>query len=229
MTCGLAIGLGYVLQLIVCYTIIDIDAVLNSSVGQPWASWLLSILPRNTALALLALTIGCSFFMGNSAMISGSRITFSYARDNAFGPKLSPFLRRVNRVTRTPVVAVWFNTFLGCVTTLLILAGPVAISAIFSIGTIAAYVAFTLPVALRVFACVNENSNLGTTTNRRTFRRGPWNLGRFGRPIGGLAVGFVVLMIPLMCLPSRTGSRLTFVNFHPEILTVSSLKSTSKC
>lgn len=208
LTCALGIICGYVLQALVAYTIIDIDQVLNSSVGQPWASYLLSILPRSTALALLGLTIACSFFMGHSAMVAGSRITFAYARDHAFGVRLSPLLRSVHTRTRTPVLAVWFNTLLGSIASTLVLSGPVAVSAIFSIGAIAAYVAFTLPVALRVFACVDQRYQSKGITKRRVFRPGPWNLGRFGRWIGGIAVVFVVIMAPLMCLPPRTGSNL---------------------
>jgi len=40
------------------------------------------------------------------------------------------------------------------------------------------------------------------------FRRGPWHLGPFGKPIGAAAVGFVALMVPILCLPSVVGSSL---------------------
>lgn len=180
------------------YTIIDdIDAVLNSSVGQPWASYLLSILPRNAALALLALTISCSLFMGQAGIVTTSRVTYAYARDDCFGP-LSKIIKVVNKKTRTPVNAVFFNTTIGIGFLLLIFGGPVAINAIFSIAAMAVLVAFSVPILMRVIM------------RQSTFKRGPWHLGKFSRPIGALGVCFVALMLPIMCLPEKTGSRLKY-------------------
>ncbi|KAK4622425.1 hypothetical protein CLAFUR0_07351 [Fulvia fulva] len=65
------------------------------------------------------------------------------------------------------------------------------------IGACAAFVAFTIPIFIRVFFV------------GRRFRAGPWNLGRFSIPIGAVASGFVALMVPILCLPSVTGKNLT--------------------
>jgi len=54
---------------VVAYTVIDIEAVLGSDLGQPWASYLLQVLPRKTAVALLALTIVCAFSTGQGCMV----------------------------------------------------------------------------------------------------------------------------------------------------------------
>lgn len=193
--------IGWIIQIIVAYTIIDIDRVLDSSLGQPWAAYLLQVLPQRAALAILSLTIGCSFFMGQACMIAGSRVAYAYARDDCFGP-FSKIIKVVNSKTKTPVNAVWFNTFIGIIILLLVFGGPVAINAIFSIGGISAMVAFAIPISMRVFI---RNSN---------FQKGPWNLGRFGKPIGALGAGFVALMVPIMCLPAKTGSRLNAENMN---------------
>ena len=86
--------------------------------------------------------------------------------------------------------AVWFNVLVGEALLLLIFAGEVAIGALFSVGAIAAFVAFTIPIAIRVFFVGNR------------FRAGPWNLGRFSQPIGWAACAFVVLMLPILCFPA---------------------------
>lgn len=122
-------------------------------------------------------------------------MTFAYARDDCF--PLSRLWKQVNKHTRTPVNAVLFNTTIGCLLLLLIFAGEVAVGALFSIGAIAAFVAFTIPIFIRVFFVGNR------------FRRGPWHLGKFSIPIGVVASGFVALMVPILCLPSVTGSDLT--------------------
>ena len=99
--------------------------------------------------------------------------------------------------SQTPVNAVWFNCVIGILLLFLIFAGEVAIGALFSIGAIAAFVAFTLPIFIRVFFVGNR------------FRPGPWNLGRFSMPVGAIASVFVSLMVPILCLPSVTGADLT--------------------
>ena len=196
--------MGWFLQLVVAYTVIDIDAVLGSDLGQPWASYLLQVMPQKTALAILALTIVCAFSMGQGCMVAASRVTFAYARDGCF--PCSWWISRVNRHTRTPVNAVWFNTCIGIIMTLLIFGGVLAVGALFSIAALAAFVAFTIPIFIRVFFVGNR------------FRPGPWNLGKFSLPIGAMACAFVALMVPILCLPSSTGSDLDAAGMNWTVL-----------
>ncbi|KAI4112401.1 MAG: hypothetical protein LQ345_006449 [Seirophora villosa] len=170
LTSGVGGIFGWFFQLVVAYTVVDIDLALESELGQPFAAYLLQVLPQKIALAILALTILCAFSMGQGCMSIGH--------------------------TRTPVNAVWLNTSIGIVMDLLIFGGPLAAGALFSIGAIAAFVAFTIPIAIRVFFVGNR------------FRPGPWDLGQFSTPIGTLACAFVLLMVPLLMLPSVTGSGL---------------------
>lgn len=79
---------------------------------------------------------------------------------------------------------------------LLIFGGSLAAGALFSIAAVAAFVAFTIPIFIRVFFVGNR------------FRPGPWNLGRFSMYIGAAACAFVALMVPILMLPSVTGSDL---------------------
>lgn len=85
---------------------------------------------------------------------------------------------------------------IGVLLTLLIFAGEYAIGAIFSIGAVAAFVAFTIPLFIRVFFVGDR------------FRRGPWHLGAFSIPIDAAACAFVLLMVPILCLPSVRGENL---------------------
>jgi len=105
-------------------------------------------------------------------------------------------------VTHTPVNAVWFNNAVGCCLLLLIFGGNLAIGAIFSIGALAAFVAFTTPIFIRVFFVGNR------------FRPGPWNLGKLSIPIGCIASAFVALMVPILCLPASTGDSLTLASMN---------------
>ncbi|CAL5869620.1 uncharacterized protein PFLUO_LOCUS3850 [Penicillium psychrofluorescens] len=195
LTSGVGGLMGWFLQLVVAYTVVDIDKVINSDLGQPWASYLLQVLHPNAAMAVLGLTIVCGFSMGQGCMVAASRVTYAYARDDCF--PLSRYWKRVNSYTQTPVNAVIINAVLGIFMCLLILAGDVAIGALFSIGAIAQFVAFAIPIFIRVFFVGNR------------FRKGPWHLGPFGPYIGAVGCAFVMLMVPILCLPSATGSDLT--------------------
>ncbi|KAF1949093.1 amino acid transporter [Byssothecium circinans] len=185
---------GWFLQLVVAYTVVDISAVLDSDLGQPFAAYLMQCMPQKIVLAILSLTIIAGFSMGQGCMIAASRVTFAYARDDCF--PLSSWWKVVNTTTRTPVNAVWLNCGVGILCLLLIFGGELAVGALFSIGAIAAFVAFTTPIFIRVFFVGSR------------FRPGPWNLGRFSIPIGAIASAFVLLMVPILCLPSVTGAEL---------------------
>lgn len=195
MTSAVGGTFGFFLQLVVAYTVVDITACLESDLGQPFAAYLIQVLPEQAVLAVLSLTIIAGFAMGQGCMIAASRVTFAYAGDDCF--PFSNLWKHVNKHTRTPVNAVWLNTGIGCLLLLLIFGGSLTIGAIFSIGACAAFVAFTTPIFIRVFFVGNR------------FRPGPWNLGRFSIPIGFVASAFVALMVPILCLPAVTGSNLT--------------------
>lgn len=187
--------MGWALQLVVAYTVIDIPEVMASPVGQPWASYLIQVMPQKPALAILAVTICCGYSMGQGCMIAASRVTFAYARDGCF--PMSFWIRRVNKYTYTPVNAVWFNTTVGICLLFLIFGGTVTIGAIFSVGAIAAYVAFTIPIFIKTFFVGDR------------FRRGPWHLGKFSKPVGMMACSFIVVMMPILCFPAGRGSDVT--------------------
>ncbi|KAK5940615.1 GABA/polyamine transporter [Knufia obscura] len=195
LTSGVGGIFGWFLQLVAAYVVVDIDEVLESDLGQPWAALLLQCLGRKTTLAALSLTIIAAFSMGQGCMVAASRVTFAYARDGCF--PFSRFWARVNPHTKTPVNAVWFNVFIGCACVLLLFAGDIAIGAIFSIGAIGAFVAFTIPISIRTFFVGDR------------FRRGPWHLGRWSFVVGTLATVFTTLMVPVLCLPTVTGRDLT--------------------
>ncbi|KAK9414300.1 putative Amino-acid permease [Seiridium unicorne] len=203
-TAGSGSIMGFFLNLVIAYTVIDVDEIINSDLGQPWAAYLIQVLPQSVAIAVLAMTIICAYSMGQGCMVAASRVCFAYARDDCFGALSRP-LKKVNRHTQTPVNAVWFNTSIGIVLNLLIFGG-VAIGAIFSIGAIAAYVAFAVPILIKTVFVGNK------------FRRGPWHLGWFSLPSGILSVSFVLVMMPILCFPTVKDADLT-----PDLMNWTSL------
>lgn len=109
---------------------------------------------------------------------------------------LSNLWKHINRHTLTPVNAVIINGTIGELLLLLIFGGPLASGALFSIGVIAQYLAFTIPIFIRLFFVGDR------------FRPGPWNLGRLTIPVGCIACAFVAFMVPIMCFPAYRGGDL---------------------
>lgn len=190
---------GFIFQLAIVYTVVDIDDILTSSSGQPFIAFLYQALPEKSAMALGALTCVVSVTCTFACMIETSRVLFSYSRDRCF-----PFYKlwsKVNSTTRTPVNAVWANWFLGTCSLLLIFGGAVTLNAIFSMCAIGSYVSFTIPSVLRM------------TYARKAFKPGPWSLGKLSIPLAVVSASFVLMMIPFFNFPAYKGKDLT-----PELM-----------
>lgn len=83
---------GWFLQLVVAYTVVDITGALDSSLGQPFAAYLVQILPQRIVLAVLSLTIIAGFAMGQGCMIAASRVTVSPSPPSFSRPALDSSL-----------------------------------------------------------------------------------------------------------------------------------------
>lgn len=99
---------------------------------------------------------------------------------------------------------------IAAVVALLMFASPVAIGAVFSIGAIGQYTAFTIPVAIKLFF---DNDKHG-----RRFRPGPWNLGRFSKPVGAIATMWWLIILPALCFPAVKGSDLNLLTMNWTVL-----------
>ncbi len=98
---------------------------------------------------MFALNIIAQFFVGEGCTVTATRVVFAYSRDGAIPG--SRWWSQVHPRTKTPVYATWGVLTVSALLGLLMFASPVAIGAIFSIGAIAQYTAFTTPVALKLF------------------------------------------------------------------------------
>jgi len=200
MTAQLGLYLGWFCILAIAYTVQNVTDVDDGPYRRPMGSLCLQVLGQKAGLAMFALNIVAQFFVGQGCTVASSRVVYAYSRDGALPG--SRWLKQVNRYTKTPVYAVWFVLIIGALLGLLMFASPVAIGAVFSIGAIAQYTAFIMPVALKLFSA------------RGQFRPGPWNLGRFSTPVGIIACAWVALIIPVLCFPAVKGADLNALTMN---------------
>ena len=190
------------------------------------ASLCLQVLGKKAGLAMFCLNIMAQFFVGQGCTIASSRVVFAYSRDGAIPG--SRWWSKVNSRTKTPVNSVWFVITIGALLGLLMFASPVAIGAVFSIGAIGQYTAFVTPLGLKLFFAKGKfrPGMPSTNTSNKFFCialtpfEGPWNLGRFSRPVGTVAVAWLCLIVPVLCFPAVRGKDLNdlTMNYTCEFL-----------
>jgi amino acid permease (GABA permease) len=152
---------------------------------------------------LLLIVIVAQLFCGMSSVTANSRMIYAFSRDGAL--PFSAFWHRVNPRTRTPTNAIWLAAGGALILGLPYLGNNTAYAAVTSIAVIGLYVAYVLPTFLRL--------RLGSS-----FQRGPWHLGRWSRPIGIIAVTWVVIITVLFMLP--TASPVTWKTFNYTVIAV---------
>jgi amino acid permease (GABA permease) len=151
-------------------------------------------------LLILALVIGAQFFCGMSSVTANSRMIYAFARDGAIPG--SRFWHRINPRTRTPTNSIWLATVGAFILGLPYLFNSVAYAAVTSIAVIGLYIAYIIPVFLRLRA-------------GDSFQPGPWSLGRWSRLVGTIATIWVVFIAILFMLPQAVPVNVANFNYAP--------------
>ncbi|QWF80816.1 amino acid permease [Amycolatopsis sp. CA-230715] len=191
---------GWILLIGLTFAIQDYDGAVNSATGVPPAQIFIDATGAATGKFLLLICIGAQLFCGMASVTANSRMIYAFARDGAVpGSKI---WHRINKRTQTPTNAVWLAAGGAMVLALPYLWSKTAYSAVTSIATVGLYVAYVIPVFLRL---------------RRgdDFERGPWHLGRWSRPIGIVACLWVVVIFVLFMLPQVSPITADTFNYTP--------------
>jgi amino acid transporter len=174
------------------------DLAASGSFVNPVLYILESRLSYVLGTLLFAVIAVAQLFCGMSSVTSNSRMIYAFSRDGAV-----PFHNVWHRLDkgRTPR-----NAILLAVVCSFILAVPsvwnyVAYVAVTSIATIGLYIAYGLPILLRLFA--------------KDFQRGPWHLGAWSKPIGWIAVIWILFIAVLFMLPAANPITATTFNYAP--------------
>src|SRR4051794_1140487 len=179
--------IGWFLLLAFLFAATDVKAV-NASAGAVFGIFNSALDPWAAKLVVLIATIG-QFFCGAAGLTSASRTWYAFSRDRGI-PGWNIF-RRVNQ-ERVPFNAVIAVSVASLVISIPALFGkndiPFAFFALTGICTVGLYLAYIIPVYLRL---------------RRgdAFEVGPWNLGRHYKVVNWLAILFVILVVYALDLP----------------------------
>ncbi|GAA0596567.1 amino acid permease [Streptomyces crystallinus] len=191
---------GLVLMLALVYAIRDYAGEAGSA--APPVQILIDALGMGTAKLLLLIVIGAMLFCGLANMTSNTRQIFAFSRDGAMPG--SRWWHSVSLRTRTPVKAVWLAAACSLV---LIIPGwwsHTAFTAIVSVNVVGLYLAYGVPIFLRL--------------RLDDFQAGPWNLGRWGKPVAAIAVTWIGLSSVLFMLPQTSPITTDSFNYAPIAL-----------
>jgi amino acid transporter len=174
---------GWVMLAAVVLAVPDLDVA--AARGEYAFAWIMgAVLPGRLALALNVGIVVAQYVCGLAALTSASRMAFAFARDG--GLPGSRAWRWVCPRRRTPVIAVWGVAALVVLFTL----STRVYATISVVCTIFLYLSYMLPTALGAWA-----------HGRSWTKMGPWNLGRWYRPLACVNVVGCGLLIAIGMQP----------------------------
>ncbi|MEV6726599.1 amino acid permease [Streptomyces xanthochromogenes] len=202
---------GLVLLVGLSFAIQDYAGTQSTDTGVPPAAIFIDAVGVAGAKALLLVVICAQLFCGNAETAACSRMVFAFARDGALPGQ--HIWTRTENASHTPRAAVWLSVGVAALLALPALYSPVAFGAVVAINVIGITPAYAIPIYLRI-------------RHKSRFTPGPWNLGRWGVPVGIIAVVWVAIVTVLFCLPQsrpESGELMTVdtFNYAPVALAVS--------
>ena len=189
---------GWVLLIGVTFAIQSYDTEVGATVAP--AQIFIDAVGQTGGKLLLLIVIVAQLFCGMSSVTANSRMIYAFSRDGAL--PASELWHRINPRTRTPTNAIWLAAGGAFVLGLPYLWNNAAYLAVTSIAVIGLYIAYVLPTFLRL-------------RQGDSFDRGPWHLGRWSRPIGIIAVAWVVFITVLFMLPQVSPVEASTFNYTP--------------
>ncbi|KAJ7683253.1 amino acid/polyamine transporter I [Mycena rosella] len=191
--------LGFIVNIVLAlYMGSDLGSVASNPIGQPMATIFFNSVGKNGTLAIWAFMIITLWMTGMDYLIAGSRQLFAFSRDQ--GLPLSGWLYNINPLTNTPVHGVIFLAFLAILLGLLSFAGPLAISAVFSMAIVCQYIGFVTPIIAR-------------WVGGQKFVPGPFNLGLMSAPVAFIASAYMIFMIVVFLFPAIPGPTSQSMNY----------------
>jgi amino acid transporter len=191
---------GFFLLFSITWAIQNYEAERTSATGLPPAQIFIDAAGRHLGELLLLICVVAQFFCGMASVTANSRMSYAFSRDGALPG--SRIWKKVNPRTGTPTNSIWLCVACSTVLVLPSLWNTTAYLAVTSIAVIGLYIAYVTPTFLLL-------------RRGEDFERGPWHLGRWSRPVGIIAVTWVVIITILFMLPTVSPVDATSFNYTP--------------
>ena len=159
--------IGFAMMIAVLYCIGDFSSVSTSSTGFPFIQiFYNSVKSIPGAIAMGAIVVALTWACALGITTTASRMTWSFARDN--GTPFSRFLKKVDKRTQVPIVAVIVVTLLAALLTLIYIGSDTAFNDVVSLTITGFYGSYFLPCAFLLYHRTRGHVlPYGTETNNR--------------------------------------------------------------
>jgi len=195
--------MGWLLLISISFAIPSVSDILGSDLPLSLGQVFLNVLGKRGMLAIWSMIVVVQYVTGAAQAVDASRVVFAFARDNALPG--SRFLKKINRHTQTPVNAVWFVVIIAGICGVLGFSGT-ALTSLAGSSVIGLYTSYAAPIFLRI------------TSGRSTFNPGPFSLGRWGVPVGTIAVAWVAYIVVLLFFPPGQTTTAEGMNYSVVII-----------
>ena len=185
MSVVVSVVFGFILLVAVTFAVPDVQGTLDAAANAVVYIWTTS-LGNAWAEFVLFIAVVAQIFCGTASVTSASRMMFAFSRDRAVpGSRLWRKVAR-NRVPVNAVIAIAVLSWALMLPTLI--NGAIGYAVGTSIAVIGLYIAFALPIVLRIRA-------------GEAFEHGAWSLGRHYKWISPIAVAWIALVCIIFLLP----------------------------
>jgi amino acid permease (GABA permease) len=191
---------GWILLIGLTFAIQNYGAEVASPTGVPPAQIFIDAIGRTGGELLLLIVVVAQLFCGMASVTANSRMIYAFSRDGAVPG--SRIWHRINKKTGTPTNSIWFAVVFAFILGVPYIWSPVAYAAVTSIAVIGLYIAYIIPIFLRLKA-------------KDRFEVGPWQLGRKTYLIGWVAVVWVIFICILFMLPQLSPIGVDTFNYAP--------------
>ncbi|KAJ5087911.1 hypothetical protein N7456_011527 [Penicillium angulare] len=149
-TLGIGFVTSFVFVMAMLYSLTDLNAVINTRTGVPiYEMWLQATRSGAAATVFVCLLAIIAFFSLNGCQQTSSRLTWSFARDDAL--VLSKYLGRVHPTLQVPVYSLIANSVVIFIIGCIYLASSTAFNALIGTGLVLQQVSFCFPAALLLY------------------------------------------------------------------------------
>ncbi|THX18576.1 amino acid permease family protein [Aureobasidium pullulans] len=179
---------GFIFMVVCLFCIQDVDTVINTPTGLPFMQLVQDAVGLKGTVVLMVLFTMNSLGQGISITTTGSRLTWSFARDN--GLPFSKYIKRVNKKWKVPPQALLVQGFLITLVGLLYLFANTVLEAILSVATIALTVSYAMPI-LTLLIVGRDKLPAG----------GQFGLGRYGAVINWISVIYCAVTTVIFFFP----------------------------
>ncbi|RCI16332.1 hypothetical protein L249_3164 [Ophiocordyceps polyrhachis-furcata BCC 54312] len=191
---------------LILFCIQDFDALIAAPYANNWAQFLVDVVGRRGATAILVISwIDCTCST-TACLLSAQRVAFAISRDNIL-PGSSLF-KEVSGTGSVPVKAAILVFLIAVAVSLSILGSTVAFSAI-TAATVSCQNISYLFLFLTRF-----------TLGRSRFKPAAWNLGSLSQPIGYITIIWLSFLSVVLLLPQVFPVTVQTLNYSPICLAI---------